>query len=331
MAFDPTQTRARLERLLREAEARTPERPIEREAPVLRARRAIRLRYGVIAVSFVVLSAVLTAGAVWARDRLDGTDGVTGPTTTSTETPTTTPTEPPPQVRIIDPPDDPTNQTTAVFTFELTGRGTAECTLNGTSLGACESGIEVPDVPEGENTFEVRGVGEGGELGPPDTYTWTVDLTGPTITFESIVLAFAPGEEEPECLVDDVDVDCSVPVDDLSPEEHTFEVVLPGARTLRWILDPTPQQVSFSPTGPGGFPPTSTIQLAFELDEEGTVECSVEGRSIDCVSGSLEDLLAIASGEPVDHTIELVPSDLLGTRGSSRTFTWSFDHDEAVG
>lgn len=330
MAFDPDQTRERLERLLREAEAGTPDRPVERQAPTLRARRAIRVRYAVIAVSFVLLSAVLTAGAVYARDRLDGTDGVTGPTTTSTETPTTTPTEPPPEVRIDEGPADPTNETTATFRFELLGPGTAECTLNGRSLGACESGIEVPDIPEGENTFEVRGVAEGNELGPPATYVWTVDISGPAITFDSIVLAFAPGEEPPECSVDGVAMDCSVPVDNLSPEGHTFMVVLPGARTLRWVLAPSPRQVTFSPTEAAGSPPTSQIKLVFALNEEGTVTCSLAGQQIDCVDRSIEDLLVGTPGQQVGHTIELLPDDLLGNPGPSRTFTWTFEYVDQV-
>ena len=88
--------------------------------------------------------------------------------------------------------------------------------------------------------------------------------------------------------------------------------------------------MSFSAAAPEGVPPTSTIQLAFTLNEEGIVTCSIEGRQIGCVGGSLMDQLMHDAGDPVAHTIELEPRDLLGNPGTPRTFTWSFDHDEVV-
>ncbi|MGH9188751.1 MAG: hypothetical protein ACRD0Q_01750, partial [Acidimicrobiales bacterium] len=83
-------------------------------------------------------------------------------------------------------PLDPTNQTTATFTFHASEPGdTFECRLNGPAFAACSSPA-VYTVTDGGNTFAVRARDQAGNVDPsPATFTWTVDAQAPDTGIDS--------------------------------------------------------------------------------------------------------------------------------------------------
>jgi hypothetical protein len=330
MAFDPEETRRRLDELLARAGAAVPERPVDPNAVVERARRAIRLRYAVLTVSFVVLTLVLTGGAVLA-DSLRDDGGPTGPTdsgpTGGTATgPTDTTTEPPlPTVTIQTGPEDPTTDTSAVFFFEIDPAGTPRCTLNGQPLTGCESGVPFP-VTEGENTFEIEGVDDRGRAGESVTYTWTVEPPLPEIELLSVEIGFEAISEQPECLIDREPRPCAGPIEGVSPGTHTLEVDQSGTDST-WVLTQTPPTVSFADTSASQT--TSTITLVFRQTVPGTPECFAPDRSpLPCGEGILVDTVTVTiNGPEMTRALQIDPIDELGRHGPSTTFSWSFEFD----
>ena len=322
MAIDPEETRARLQRLLRDADARAPEQPVEAEAPVLRARRAIRVRYAVIAVSFVVFTVVLTAGAVFARDRLDGADGVTGSTATGPTEPTgPTTTGPPPVARITSAPPDPSNETAPVFVFRLVGPGTAECFLDGAQLATCESGMAVP-VVDGEHTFEVRGVNPGGVPGRIDAHPWTVDTVAPILTLDAVSVVYSRGEGA-TCSVEDEPFECDGPA--LPADAGSEYFIATNGLGLSWTFDPMPPDLRFTGEGDPGSPTTSRLVLRFGVDDnQATVTCTINDASAMCDERTLLDTLDNSSTEQVASVIQIVATDAADNPSDPLSFRWTF-------
>ena len=320
MAIDPEETRARLERLLRDAAARVPERPVEAEAPVLRARRAIRVRYAVLLVASVGLVVVLTGGAVLARDRLDR-DGPepSGPSATASTGPTTV--EPPPVARITSAPPDPSNETAPVFEFRLVGPGTAECFLDGAPLTTCESGMEVP-VVDGEHTFEVRGVSPGGVPGRIDAHPWTVDTVAPILTLDAVSVVYTRGEGA-TCSVDDEPFECDGPA--LPADAGSEYFIATNGLGLSWTFDPMPPDLRFTGEGDPGSPTTSRLVLRFGVDDDhATVTCTINDASAMCDERTVLGTLENSSTEQVASVIQIVATDAADNPSEPLSFRWTF-------
>ncbi|MBI2061545.1 MAG: hypothetical protein HYT87_17530 [Nitrospirae bacterium] len=88
----------------------------------------------------------------------------------------------PPDTSITSKPTDPTNSTTASFTFtspESTAR--FECKLDSAAYAACSSPFTAPtSLAEGSHSFSTRAVDAAGNAdATPASHTWTVDLTAP--------------------------------------------------------------------------------------------------------------------------------------------------------
>lgn len=89
-----------------------------------------------------------------------------------------------PNTNILTKPTNPTNSTSATFTFDASETG---CTFQGQlDAGAyvtVTSPLTFSGLAEGSHTFNVRAVDAAGNIdGTPATYTWTVDYTAPTIS-----------------------------------------------------------------------------------------------------------------------------------------------------
>ncbi len=92
-----------------------------------------------------------------------------------------------PETSIDTGPEDPTEATTASFTFSSDDpAATFECALDGAAFAACTTPHELTGVVVGLHTFEVRAVDAGGTTdATPDVYEWTVvspDAPDTTIT-----------------------------------------------------------------------------------------------------------------------------------------------------
>jgi large repetitive protein len=190
----------------------------------------------------------------------------------------------PPDTLIVDEPPNPSNSTSASFTFTGIDDNTPlfelafECRLDSISPTAwtdCENPRTYGNLSVGTHTFEVRAVDLAGKVDPtPATYTWTVALSPPGVPPVTTISAGPPAEtaarsalftffaNEPdatfECSLDGVAyADCVSPVfhEDLLPGAHEFAV---RARDAEGNLEPTPATRTWTVTGP----PVVTLVVA---------------------------------------------------------------------
>jgi hypothetical protein len=79
-------------------------------------------------------------------------------------------------------PANPTNQTTAAFSFTGEAGASFLCSLDGAAFAACTSSKSYTGIAAGSHTFRVEARDAAGNTGSPAAYTWTVDLTAPTVS-----------------------------------------------------------------------------------------------------------------------------------------------------
>ena len=87
-----------------------------------------------------------------------------------------------PNTSITGQPANPTNVTSATFTFTSTELGsTFQCQMDGGAFGACTSGVTTfAGLAAGSHTFAVKATDPAGNTdATPASYTWTIDLTAP--------------------------------------------------------------------------------------------------------------------------------------------------------
>jgi hypothetical protein len=88
-------------------------------------------------------------------------------------------TTPPPTPSIAAHPANPTNQTSASFSFTDTETGVSfVCKLDGGAYAACTSPKSY-SVAQGTHTFSVEAIDAAGNAGPAASYIWVVDTTPP--------------------------------------------------------------------------------------------------------------------------------------------------------
>ena len=250
-------------------------------------------------------------------------------------------------------PDDPTNETTADFTFTPSEPGgTLQCKLHDTSYEECDTRTSqsYTGLIEGVSTFLVRQVDAAGNESDADTFTWFVDLTDPntqldahppspdndttpTFEFSGTDNHSAPGDLDFECNVDSGGWNpCSSPetLPTLGPGSHTFEVRAvdeagnrdqsPASHT--WTID------TEAPVAPAitGFPddPTNETTATFEwigAEPAGHFECKLDSAAFAHCS-SPEPYASLAEGH---HTFSVRQVDTAGNEGAAATYEWDVD------
>ncbi|MBJ6116555.1 HYR domain-containing protein, partial [Pontibacter sp. BT310] len=88
-----------------------------------------------------------------------------------------------PQTTITAGPASVTNAANATFTFTSSETGTFNASVDGSEFTPATSPLSLTGLSEGSHSLQVRAVDVSGNIdATPDTYTWTVDATAPTIT-----------------------------------------------------------------------------------------------------------------------------------------------------
>ncbi len=88
-----------------------------------------------------------------------------------------------PETTITTQPNNPTNSTTATFSFTSTvANSTFVCTLDGSAGAACSSPTADTGLLGGSHTFTVAASAAGATDPTPASDTWTVDLSPPTVS-----------------------------------------------------------------------------------------------------------------------------------------------------
>ena len=105
----------------------------------------------------------------------------------------------PPDTTITANPPNPTNSTTAAFTFSGSDNFTPaasltfECELDGGGFAACAGPQNYSGLADGSHTFQVRAIDAAGNVDTsPASFTWTIDTTAPVVTINQ-----AAGQADP--------------------------------------------------------------------------------------------------------------------------------------
>jgi hypothetical protein len=206
-------------------------------------------------------------------------------------------------------PADPSNNTSATFSFTGSDNETPqstiafECRVDSQApadFAACDTPKTYTGLSQGAHTFEVRAVDLAGNAdSSPASYTWTVDTTAPQTTIDSGPSG-ATSDSTPtfsfsseagagfQCRVDGgVFASCSSPhtTAALTEGAHTFEVrasdaagntdASPASRAI--TVDTAAPQTTITEAPPATTSST-TVRFAFSADEQGsTFECSLDG------------------------------------------------------
>jgi hypothetical protein len=238
-------------------------------------------------------------------------------------------------------PADPSNSTSATFTFSDTQAGVSfECSLDNASYDACTSPASLSGLAEGSHTFQVRARDSGGNLSAAQSYTWNVDTTAPNETIlskppnpsNSTNPSFSFSSNEPatfECSLDgDTFVSCTSPqsYSGLADGSHTFQLKATddagnvSNSTYTWTIDTTAPSTTIGSAPPN--PSNSTNpSFAFSANELATFECSLDGAAFaSCTSPKSYSGLTDGS-----HTFRVRATDQAGNTGLPTSYAWTID------
>ena len=256
-------------------------------------------------------------------------------------------TVPPPPPTILGPPN-PTNSTSASFTFADSEAGvTFACRLDASGFPPCPNPASYAGpLADGEHTLRARAVDAAGNVSAPSSYTWTIDTVPPavptigahadviatsttTFTFSSV------GATRFECHVDAGVFSPCASGDAFGPLAnglHTFFVRAfdaagnaSGAASFQWtinaLLPPVPT-ISAHPS----LVVTSTTTFAFSSAGATRFECHVDTAPFSsCVSGDSFGPLADGS-----HTFFVRAFDAAGNVSPAASLQWTIDTVDPV-
>jgi hypothetical protein len=245
----------------------------------------------------------------------------------------------------IDPasePQDPTNITSAKFTFSSSKSGsTFTCAFDGATFAPCSSPMSYVGLPDARHSFAVKATDSLGTTGPATVWAWTVDTVPPTApTIDSAppsptnaataTLTFHDGEAglHHACRIDGGGlVACGSPTSygGLADGSHAFAVRATdtagnvGPETSRgWVVDTQPPHTTIT-SGPTAVSSTRTAAFTFTGSEASSFSCSLDDASFSSCS-SPKTYGGLPFGE---HTFRVRATDLAGnTDVAPPTYSW---------
>jgi CSLREA domain-containing protein/uncharacterized repeat protein (TIGR01451 family) len=187
----------------------------------------------------------------------------------------------PPDTTITSMPSNPSNSSSASFSFSGSDSGTGvasfECSLDGSSFTACTSAQSYSGLADGQHTFKVRAIdGAGNADQTPDSYTWVVDTTAPSVTINQAggqadptsasPIHFTVVFDEPVSGFTGADVTLSgtagatsATVTEIAPNDGTtYDVAVSGMTTSGTVIATIPAGVAQDAAGNGNNANTST-------------------------------------------------------------------------
>jgi hypothetical protein len=242
-------------------------------------------------------------------------------------------------------PANPTNSTSASFSFTGEAGATFACQLDGGGFSACTSPKSYTGLAAGSHTFNVRQADTAGNISANASFTWTIDLTAPaapSITAnpvnptnsQSASFSFT-GEAGAtfQCQLDgSAFAACTSPqaYGSLSAGSHTFNVrqtdtagnTGPNA-SFTWTIDLTAPAAPSITANPPGLSSSTTASFSFTGEAGATFECELDGIGFStslCTSPKAYSGLSDGS-----HTFGVRQTDQAGNTGSVATYTWTVD------
>lgn len=226
------------------------------------------------------------------------------------------------------------------ITFSSEPGATFECRLDAAPFASCASPRQLRDLPEGQHTFEVRGLDAAANADPsPAQRTWIVDATPPgvtisggpaadsTVTTSTATFVFsAEAGATTECQLDGAEwAACTSPfgTGPVSDGPHTFGVRATDAHgnaasvSRAWAVDTTPPAV-FITVGPVDSSQV-TAAITMTATEAATFECQLDGGPVSACTSPVT-----FPGLPVGaHTVSIWATDMMGLRGAPAVWTWT--------
>ena len=252
-----------------------------------------------------------------------------------------------PDTTITAGPADPTNSTSASFSFTSTEAGsTFECKLDGAAFAACTSPQSYTGLTAGSHTFQVHAIDPAGNVdATAASRSWVVDLTPPDTTITSgppnpsnstgASFTFTSSEAGStfQCSLDGATfTSCSSPAtySGLSVGPHLLEVRAtdpagntdPTPASHAWVIDDVPPDTTITSAPPTATNSTSA-SFSFTSSEAGsTFQCSLDGAAYSaCTSPRAYSSLAESS-----HTFGVRAIDPAGNVDPTpATHSWAID------
>src|SRR6266851_1267825 len=238
-------------------------------------------------------------------------------------------------------PTNPTDLTTASFTFTSTKAGTFSCKLDAAAAAACTSPTSYSGLSAASHTFTVIATDTAGNASAPVSFTWTIDLTPPVASITAspanptnqttASLSFSsnkPGSTFSCKLDSGAAAACTSPTSytGLAAGSHTFTVTAtdPAGNastpvSATWTIDLTPPVASItaSPANPTN---QTTASFSFSSSKPGsTFSCKLDsGAAAACTSPTSYSGLSAAS-----HTFTVTATDTAGNVSAPVSFTWT--------
>ena len=240
-----------------------------------------------------------------------------------------------------------TNNTSASFTFAASKLVQGfQCALDGGSFTSCSSPKAHSGLTNGQHTFRVRAISQGGTATAETTRTWTVDTVAPTATINSgpsgpiqqtsasFGFTSSEGGSSFQCALDGASFSpCVSPqgYSGLSNGAHSFQVRatdgvgnVGGPATRSWTVDSTGATVPPTTTITSGPPQTGTTSettatLAFTSSKpSSTFECKLDSGSFAACT-SPKAYSGLPDGA---HTFD-VRATAGGLLGNTATWQWT--------
>jgi large repetitive protein len=256
-------------------------------------------------------------------------------------------TTPPPTPTITSNPANPSNQTSASFSFTDTQTGVSFlCQLDGAGYSACTSPKTYSGLGQGSHTFAVEAQDTVGNQSGAASFTWTIDTTAPPIpvisstpanptnqTGASFSFTDAEGGVNFQCQLDGSAFStCSSPktYSGLSQGNHTFSVRAQdavgnqsGTVSFTWTIDTTaPPKPVFTSTPAN---PTNQTSANFSFtDTQGGVSfvCQLDNSAYSVCSSPVLYPGPLSEGK---HSFAVRAKDAAGNLSGTANFNWTVD------
>src|SRR5207253_880847 len=253
-----------------------------------------------------------------------------------------------PTVTISSQPANPTNQTTASFSFSSSKTGsTFQCKLDGGSNTTCSSPTSYTGLAAGSHTFTVTATDPAGNTGNASA-TWTIDTTAPTVTITaqpanptnstSASFSFTSSKTGStfQCKLDGgTNTTCTSPTSytGLAAGSHTFTVTATdpagntGNATATWTIDTTAPDTTITASPPSSTSSTSA-SFSFTATETGsTFQCQLDGGAWTACT-SPQSYTGLAAG---NHVFQVKATDAAGnTDATPASFSWTITSPPTV-
>jgi hypothetical protein len=252
----------------------------------------------------------------------------------------------PPAPGIVSTPNNPTNQTSANFSFNDTQAGVSFlCQLDGSAFGTCASPATYFSLSQGSHTFSVEAQDTAGNVSGVTSFSWVVDTTpppAPVITSKpnnptsqtNASLGFSDTETGATflCQLDgSAFSSCTSPASysGLAQGSHTFSVEAQdaagnasAATIFSWLIDTTPPPAPAITSTPNNPTNQASASLGFSDTETGaTFLCQLDGNAFSsCTSPASYSGLVQGS-----HTFSVEAQDAAGNTSPAAGFTWVID------